>query len=1186
MRILLTLFVCLGLIAFALVELPSGSHVLPTGRAQTSAPNKGKRGRFRAGEVLVRYRSESIARARTGRNVVAAPNGNLVAAEVEHFQGAELVAGLRLVRVAPDQTLDAVAALRRQPEVLYAEPNYLLHATATPNDTHFLAGRQYGLAKIGVQSVWDNFTTGSANVVVAVVDQGIDFSHPDLAANIWTNPSPGSIAGIAGDVNGYNFNDDNATLFSHDDLESHATHVAGILGAAGNNAQGITGVNWSVDLMSLKFLDELSGEGDTADAIRACTYAKQMRDLWLTQGPAKGANVRVINASFGGSEFVQSFQDTINQLNASGILFVAAAGNTDNGTLEPNNNLVPTFPSDYDAPNIISVASTNETDGLSVFSHFGRTKVDIGAPGEGILSTTPPCTNPGPFPDFPCEPQFPIGFGPTTPTYSIFDGTSMAAPHVAGAAALMWAQNPNLTVAQVKNLLLYNGDVQTALVDKTLTGRRLNIGKSFQALQQTDNTAPGAVTNFRLNFQSGRTISVSWTASGDDGAGGGAASLYELSFVENGSGTVIPLKGVVPANPGSDQTTLVTIPYRRLAGNLRLRPIDNKGNQGTAVNLPINVSQLDGNPYVTTVGPAVPLTTGGSRQNLAGDDRYLTFPFPAGFTFPFFGQTFTSLTISTNGNLWFQEPPRRINLPQGDLNVADDSPGAPKAIGGYKAISGLWEDLDLRTTSRTDAGVYVTQLANPTRLIFRWQGIPCNFNTTTHLCQGGAPVNFEIELRPDGTIKTRYGSGNTGIIPAVGIGGGDQEGYLITTHSSEEEKISLDNAGEVTFAPRAPWNSTVLSGPQVDLKSWTQSGRTFVYAKLTFPDAGFRVTNWGNATRAGNAFTADATVERFNGMSPLAISNTAQIWDLGAIAAGNYTFTFKNSGTTVKTLNFTVSSTAPPPNPIDGAHEFVRWQYKDFLRREPDLPGWAHWEGEITQCSNPAFRLPGEDEAKCVDRKRDNTSAAFFLSPEFSNVGYFVLRVYRGSLGRMPHFGGSGTAADEFTRDAETVGLNIVQNDALVPSQMNANKQAFVNQFVTRPEFRAIYDLLSNAQYVDKLFQTTGITPTAGDRSALITEAGTPNGRASVLFKIVDGTNTIAGGHLEFKTTYGKAFYDSQFNAAFVQMEYFGYLQRDPDPDGYAFWLGKLNFFNDWKNAEMVRAFIVSPEYRSRFGQP
>jgi hypothetical protein len=383
------------------------------------------------------------------------------------------------------------------------------------------------------------------------------------------------------------------------------------------------------------------------------------------------------------------------------------------------------------------------------------------------------------------------------------------------------------------------------------------------------------------------------------------------------------------------------------------------------------------------------------------------------------------------------------------------------------------------------------------------------------------------------------------------------------------------------------WSNTVLTQGQVDLKSWTMTGRTSIYIKLTFPDAGFRVTNWGTPARAGNAFTVDTVVQRFNGVSAQFINNTAQIWDLGTLAGGSYTFAFRNSGTTVETLNFTVSSTAPPANPIDGAHEFVRWQYKDFLRREPDTPGWAHWESEITQCSNSAFRLPGETEAKCVDRKRDNTSAAFFLSPEFSNIGYFVLRVYRGSLGRMPRFGGGNGATDEFTRDAVTVGQNIVQNDALVPSQINANKQAFVNAFVNRSDFRAIYDGLSNADYVDRLFQLTSVAPTTAERSALINGLnGGGETRASVLFKIVDGTTTIADGHLVFNTPYGQEFYDNLFNAAFVQMEYFGYLQRDPDPDGYTFWLGKLNQFGDWRNAEMVRAFIVSPEYRSRFGAP
>ena len=383
------------------------------------------------------------------------------------------------------------------------------------------------------------------------------------------------------------------------------------------------------------------------------------------------------------------------------------------------------------------------------------------------------------------------------------------------------------------------------------------------------------------------------------------------------------------------------------------------------------------------------------------------------------------------------------------------------------------------------------------------------------------------------------------------------------------------------------WFPIVLNPNQVELKTWKNEGRTFIYAKLTFPDAGFRVANWGVPSRAGNAFTANATIERFNGVSAQAISNTAQIWDLGVLNPGDYTFTFRNSGTPVETLNFTVSSTAPPPNPIDNAREFVRWQYKDFLRREPDGPGWDHWTNEITMCTNPANRRPGESEAACVERKRENTSAAFFVSPEFSSTGYFVLRVYRGSLGRMPHFGGSATLLDEFTRDAVTVGQGIVVNDALAPDVMNANKQAFANEFVKRLEFRMIYDVLNNTQYVDKLFQTTAITPTVGERQALIDGLnGGSETRGSVLFKVVDGTTTIAGGHLVFNTNYGKAFYDQQFNAAFVQMEYFGYLLRDPDPDGYAFWLGKLNFFGDWVNAEMVKSFIKSPEYRARFGAP
>ena len=281
------------------------------------------------------------------------------------------------------------------------------------------------------------------------------------------------------------------------------------------------------------------------------------------------------------------------------------------------------------------------------------------------------------------------------------------------------------------------------------------------------------------------------------------------------------------------------------------------------------------------------------------------------------------------------------------------------------------------------------------------------------------------------------------------------------------------------------------------------------------------------------------------------------------------------------------------PITIDDADFYTAQHYIDFLRRFPDAPGHAHWTGEITECIDPAKRRPGESEALCIDRKRTNTSAAFFVSPEFQTTGSFVIRVYWGTLGRLENAQCPGVPQNlpascrplysEYIADMAKVNKGIVVNDALSPDVINANKKAFVEEFVTRSDFQAVYGNLNATQFVDKLSQTTGIALSSADRNALINEATDSTKRASVVQKIVDGTMTITAGHLEFQTTYGKQYFDKEFDHVFVFMEYLGYLRRNPDQDGFNHWLGKLKHFGNWVDAEMVRSFIVSPEYRARF---
>ncbi|MEO8036567.1 MAG: S8 family serine peptidase, partial [Acidobacteriota bacterium] len=330
-----------------------------------------------------------------------------------------------------------IAALQRNPKIAYAEPNYIVHSTATPNDPYY--SQLYALRTIlGAEQAWD-VTTGSSSIVIGVVDTGINYMHPDLAGNVWSNPGGKGNPLCAAGTHGYNAL---ANTCDPADDNYHGTHVSGTIGAVGNNNAGVVGVNWTTSIMALKFLDSY-GYGSIAGAIAAIDFAVQAK--------IDGVNVRVLSNSWGGGAFSKALLDEINKAAENDILFVASAGNDHADT-----DLYPQYPSGYTASNVISVAATDSLDGLASFSNFGLKSVHLGAPGVSILST----------------------YGNS---YGTLSGTSMAAPQVAGAAALLLAQSPTLTTAQVKTAILSNTEAVPSLNGKTVTGGRLSLGRMFGA---------------------------------------------------------------------------------------------------------------------------------------------------------------------------------------------------------------------------------------------------------------------------------------------------------------------------------------------------------------------------------------------------------------------------------------------------------------------------------------------------------------------------------------------------------------------------------------------------------------------------------------------------------------------------------------------------------------------------------
>ena len=399
----------------------------------------------------------------------------------------------KLVKTSTTVNSEIIEKLKADPRVEFAEPDYIITIdTINTNDTY--RNLLWGLdntgqtvnnvagtpdADIDAPEAW-GISTGSSNIIVGIIDTGVYYSHEDLSANIWTNPGEIAGNGLDDDLNGYvdDIHGWNAISNSGNPLDDngHGTHVAGTIGAVANNGKGIVGVNHLVKIVACKFLNK-SGSGFTSDAVECFNYFSNLKQ--------KGINVRVTNNSWGGGGYSTSLYNSMN----NGILHAVAAGNSG-----VNIDTTPSYPASYNLDNIISVAATDSNDKYAGFSNYGPISVDIAGPGVNIASTW------------------------INNQYYYASGTSMAAPHVTGAAALTWSVNQALTWLEVKNLILTKGDPLAG--DKTLTNKRLNVNNILLSISTSTPTLPTiSINDVTLAEGNAGTTSFVFTVTRSNNAG-------------------------------------------------------------------------------------------------------------------------------------------------------------------------------------------------------------------------------------------------------------------------------------------------------------------------------------------------------------------------------------------------------------------------------------------------------------------------------------------------------------------------------------------------------------------------------------------------------------------------------------------------------------------------------------------
>jgi hypothetical protein len=463
-----------------------------------------------------------------------------------------------------------IAALQRRDEVLEVEPNYIVQATAVPNDPQW--GSLWGLPRIGAPAAWD-VTTGSTANVIAVLDTGVDWTHPDLAANMWSAPTTFTVnvggQNITCPAGSHGFNAITFSCSPWDD-NSHGTHVSGTIGAVGNDGNGVAGVNWTTRIMALKFLNN-QGNGSLSDALDAMEFAIRAKTYFAA---THGADVRVFSASWGGGGAASTFVDGLNVAKAAEILFVAAAGNN-----ASNNDVTPFYPASYTNDNVIAVASSDVNDNRAGYSNYGPQSVDLGAPGDNIYSTEP-------------------GGG-----WGWKSGTSMAAPQVSGAAMLVLSAC-NLNIANLKKALLASVDLVPGMAGLVATQGRLNVGRAITNCRTHPTitlTSPPGGSQYFVPAQ----IAFAADASSPNG-------IKQVDFYQGAT-----LVGTSTGTPYGGTWTSVPV------GNYSLTAVATDGLDSRTTSSAVAVSvAVPAVPSTTAVFQALDTTTQGNWQGVYGADGY------------------------------------------------------------------------------------------------------------------------------------------------------------------------------------------------------------------------------------------------------------------------------------------------------------------------------------------------------------------------------------------------------------------------------------------------------------------------------------------------------------------------------------------------------------------------------------